>query len=496
MSDKFKDFNPETGSFTQAPAQAPYRENDTYADFSSIKDAVRELISMVDNLQITLEKELTQVAMPVGDFDPRLVQAHKAEWPEEAGPLPSSVSYRFYKALQFRETTAASYLREAFEDAVRDVSGTPALDIYQLSDVIRDEALLVKDFLNKHIDTTYDQSEKRVLESLQDWVQAGKVEVKKLRDYYSSAAGVKHLSADQLERTSNIDAKQGQAVFKVKMNSLNADIARDMESLKRNFSDFAPAFYEKFLGPAMDFRLNVSRKTRPGSGDVNKEVRVSSAYMNENLKTVIADQSRRKTTFKTKADKLIQNIQTRDKYRSIIQELSEKGKPLPNAGPRVLVPTEESPNEVLFWASDYSNNYDPDKPKSSQTSGSGLLTASHNALADLTTGNPHSQYLLRSGGHLTGDVTLADGVRIDDIIPSKHAHTGEDGSQKIRGSDIIEGSMDDDVVDTTKKPATPFNLRITNYEQSVIPPGVTVIDATLTWDGDPELSHEVQIVRI
>lgn len=496
MSDRFKDFKPEIGGLTETPATASTRQPDTYADLPSLQNSIRELMSRIDAFQILLEKELTLTALPVGDYDPRLVEAHRAEWPEAAGPIPSAVSYRYYKALRFRETTTAAYIRAKYEEAARDVAGTPAIDFYQLSEIARDEALLVRNFLDTHIEGVHDQSEKRVLETLHSWVDVGIVHIKKMQNYYQSAASKKYLSDTQLERTSVSDARQGQAVYKVKMNSANNDIERDIDSIRRNFAEFGPVFYEKFLGPAIDFRLKVGRKNKPGTGDVNKDVITSAAYLGENLRNVIADQTRRETIYKTKMDKTLETIQRRDQYRSLITELSEKGKPIPTDGPRVLVPTEESPEEIVYWASDYSKKYNPDKPMGTQTVTSGVVSSYHSALQGLQDGNDHPQYLLRSGGHVTGSITFADGVRIDDVIPSEHAHTGEDGSVRISGHDIIPGTLDDDVVDPTKKPTAPFNLRITNYTQSIVPPGVTVIDATLTWDGDPELSHEVQITRI
>ena len=51
----------------------------------------------------------------------------------------------------------------------------------------------------------------------------------------------------------------------------------------------------------------------------------------------------------------------------------------------------------------------------------------HNSLANLTTGDPHTQYLPKAGGALTGNVTADAGVLVDGVDVGSHTHSGAAG---------------------------------------------------------------------
>ncbi|HJW30191.1 MAG TPA: hypothetical protein VJ508_13205, partial [Saprospiraceae bacterium] len=110
----------------------------------------------------------------------------------------------------------------------------------------------------------------------------------------------------------------------------------------------------------------------------------------------------------------------------------------------------------------------------------------HTDLAGIFDDDAHPQYLLRSGGvdfPITGDVYMDEDVKIGGIIPSKHAHTGSDGSTKISGSDIDYNSITDGNIDNTNaSTATPSELMLLSQTVSILPPGVTKIQARVSYN--------------
>lgn len=486
------EYKPDIGSNLESQ-EDPTRDNpQSFADLDSLIRDLQMLIGYLDQLEIEIEKKLVNFAIDVDRDDSRLVEAHSAEWPRTLGDPAAQISYRYYKALRLRDSTAAGYIRERFEEAARDVSGTSDLDLLKLADITRNEALLIQDFLSRYIGHIYDSSEQRLLETFQSWVQPALVYSQQLRTYFESNEGSRQvLTKEDLASITPDEAVKGQAVFKVKLNSYNDQITKNLDYLHRNFSDFAPVFYDRFLGPALNFRLKVGLQggANPASR-INEEVEDASTLLEEDLRVALADQTRRRSLYNNKMYQLQTDIKNRDRYRTMIRDLSTKGKELPTTGPRVLVEANQDAGEIDYWY-----KFEEEAPVIAQASGVGTLTSVHGALSGLDL-NDHPQYLLRAGGHMTGDITLAPGVRIDGVDPSEHRHTGEDGSPQVHGSDIIGGTLPPDVVDPNQKPERPFNLQVESFQANIIPPGVTTIDATISWEGGTEETHEVQITRV
>lgn len=498
--DKIPEFKPEPGGNRVPLPQSTLGER-SYADIDFLRRELEKLLAFVSAFQVELENDLTKVSLRIDREDVRFMEAHNSEWPDDLGETSDHVSYRYYRALRLRNTTSASYIRKRYEEAARDVTGNSALDILTLVDLTRSEALLIQEFLDTYVDNLNDSSEQRIVEVFQDWVQPALLHTKELRSYFQ--AGNKNqeiIPEHEISQASPDAARHGQAVFKVKLNSYNDSLSKNIDYLKKNFSDFAPVFYGRFLGPALDFRLQVSRNTEVSLDTpvLSKEVAQAASALDGRLNSAIEDQARRRTLYNNKLFQLRQDIKERDKYRNLISDLSKRGKAIPTGGNATFGDNRESAQEVEFWGEVEAGAVDLNGATPSLSPGGqsgGSLTSSHGALTDLGE-NHHFQYLLRSGGVLTGNVGLADGVTIDGVVPSEHRHTGIDGTPQIHGDDIIGGTLKDDVVDPNAYPQTPFNLQVVGHNETVVPPGITLIDTTIAWEGNPANTFEVAITRI
>lgn len=484
------EYKPEIGSNRSSMFDPSINEVGSYADIDELNQNLATLISLMSDLEKDLEEDLLNFALPVGDFDKRLVEAHNEEWPNELGQPKKQVSFRYYKALRLRNTTSASYIRKRYEEAARDVTGTHSIDLLSLAATIKIEATLVQGFINEYIGEVDDSSEHRILELFQDWTYEALRYARILRDFFATRETSKELfPTDEINGLTPEEARQGQAVFKVKLNSYNDNIVKNIEFLNKNFSEFASVFYDRFLGPALTFRLGVGRRILPTGSKLTQEVQQASQELDANLRMALADQMRRNSLFTKKFEQIFNDVQERDKYRTYINQLAPKGKVTPkSAGPRVMVPLKEDDSQVQYWwaTEQAAKGSEPDQ---------GTFRASHTALVDLDK-DSHPQYLKKAGGTVTGDLHMADGVKIDSMRPSTHRHTGADGTPQIHGSDIIGKTLGDDVVDTEQKPATPTGLAIERFKSNVVPPGVTLIDAYLIWTGNSNNTYEVQLSNL
>jgi hypothetical protein len=124
------------------------------------------------------------------------------------------------------------------------------------------------------------------------------------------------------------------------------------------------------------------------------------------------------------------------------------------------------------------------------------LISSHNSLSGREEEDAHPQYLLKSGGTITGDILVEDGVKIGGIELGKHAHTGEDGSAKISGKSIEFGTLTSEVVDINEDVPKPINVRLTGYSDSGQIGEQSFLAANIFWEslGDGQM-YEIQITR-
>ncbi|HJS83613.1 MAG TPA: hypothetical protein VJ742_12340 [Nitrososphaera sp.] len=476
---------PPGGNYPQGPTPLPSGPSGlTYADPVRLEELLKAVDEMTDTVKKELETELVNKALPITSEDIKLREAHEIEWPKSLGTPKNSITYRYYRAIRNRGTTGANYISKRFEEANRDVTGTSALDIMKAVETIQDESKLVKEFSRTYVGNVDDSSEYRTIELFQDWAEAALEHATNFRKYFQQGV-TPQISATEVDQASPAEARNAQAIFKVKLNNLNQEIERQQQHLQKNYSQFADVFYGKFLGPALQFRLNAGRKYFPPTGVLGSEVNAATDSMNKKLNQAQGDQLRRNMMFDTKMRGITDLLTERDTYRSYIQQLAIKGKSVPTGTAGILVEETDSDEELETW-----------EDIESLPHATPSIIPDHDKLHGRENESAHDQYFLKRGGNLSGDVTLSPGVRVGGIIPSEHSHTGVDGSRKVKGYDIEGGSLTTDSINRNEAPPVPSDLRLLGTTSTLVPPGVAVIDAQIAWDGDPILGYEVQIVAV
>jgi hypothetical protein len=93
----------------------------------------------------------------------------------------------------------------------------------------------------------------------------------------------------------------------------------------------------------------------------------------------------------------------------------------------------------------------------------------------------HPQYLLKTGGNISGDVSVDPNVTIDGVDLSTHSHTGYDGSTKIRSIDIDYSSVRDDFkINNFINARDILDIKIESFTPDILIGGVPVADAVVS----------------
>lgn len=480
------EYIPLPGSETDDGPISPIPPNPipTYADMNYLNRELSTLIAQCNSLLGSMETILSKVSLVVttDPNDSNLVNANEVLWPKSLGAAPNYITYLYYSSLENVNSAAANFVRNAYQAAAQGVTGSNAIDLLPLAQITLDEATLIQDFANLYAGALSDSSQRRTVELLQDWVESAQGQMITLEN--SLKGNGAQLSSSELSSLSASDAQNAQAILHVSLNQLNVQLNKSMGVLQQSFANYQTTFYKSVLGPAMNVRTNAINKIYPAilPESISQVISTSTQVLDTNLQNVLTDQMRRNNVYTSQMPNIMATIQARDTYRSYIIQLSTIGQSIVTGTSGTIVTTSDTINQAAYFNSTTAPAATPNNP----------YQAPHSQLSGLSDLSAHSQYLLKGGDVLSGNLTLSDNALIDGITPSSHAHTGLDGSVQIKGSDILPGSVNSSVVDTLAQPETPTNLNLVSEYLDNINGGV---DISISWSGDPSLTFEVQIAK-
>lgn len=464
-----------------------------FHDIAYVKELFRIMNLQVEDLYLSLESELQKYAYVVDQKDEKTQYALSyIANTLNVSSLSNYIHYSLYKhLLKNGDSNAADYLISLYEQKMRDASGSISLDLLKLVLFISNEMTRMEEFINEFIGELDDTSEFRIIEAFQNWGE----------DAYNTLSNIlkttrkenrTELPASELDQLNQSQAAGAQALFKVKLNALNQKIVALYGEMYRDLNSTADVFYRNYLGRALRFRLKVSRDlgnniTTP---ILQREISNTVASLDTNFSVHLADLIKRIANFKNNSLEVLGVITVRDSYCHYIDQLSGKG----SAIKKLFVdPTISSEELSLFENINLLKDFR--LIKNYQAS----FINSHGQLTGLEEEDAHPQYLLKTGGVITGDIELADNVRIGGIIPKLHKHNGLDGSAKIAGGDIEFNSITDSNIDTSASPTgIPFNLSVASAVPIVGPTGVssTVLQISFYIEDENVSGYEFEITEL
>jgi len=283
------------------------------------------------------------------------------------------------------------------------------------------------------------------------------------------------LPETEVDKTTKKQAAQFQAFFSIKVNSLTTLIDSQLDTLHKDLVTNCNVFYSKYLSPSLRFKTKVvsdfaldirttNMKTELPS--LSEEAAIALLAAEGNFKSVLTDLLERRNNTSAKIDSLYQSILQRRKYTSFISQLAIKA-----VSREKIVTIETDTNYAALLSS-----------LSVDESQINSLKSSHSLLDDLNE-DSHPQYLMKSGGVITGDITVDNGAKIDGVQIGEHSHSGSDGSRRIRSIDIDYESVRNEIdLQQINSAAKEVVIKVDSITPDILIGGVPVADVNISID--------------
>ena len=484
-----KEYESGVGANRDVIKPLPLLDDSGYYNFDNLGSQLDTIIEKTNLIIDKSTQELGKFSLKINNE--KLLEAQNVIWPESIADVKNYVTYNQYKALEPRTDRASKYIKDAYRDSIRGEEGSGLFDIQKLANIVNVEAKNVKGFIDAYNQANIDDSaQSRIQELFQDWASSSLRHTGRLLSFFEKGkqTNTSQIPEPQMATITESDAVRYQALFKARINAVNLEIDREMSNFERHFLNSSDIFYHKFLGPSLKFHLNAGRDLAIMGND-NTLLGSEAAKVNEslsiNMETALLDLFHRSEIFDSKISTIENGIGRRESLKEVFKQMSEK------SGVKVTAFISEIPD----LPSDNSLVQELKTQNTVQESVSGLFS-SHNSLTGRDSADAHPQYLLKSGGEILGDISVKDGIKIDGVDFSEHSHTGADGSSKISGSSILDGTLSSSVVDVSETVPKPINLKVIGFGEGDSSGELTSISAKINWDSlDDGQVYEIQITK-
>jgi hypothetical protein len=351
------------------------------------------------------------------------------------------------------------------------------------------EANYIKNSLTYDFGDIYeDESQQQAASFYFSWAEMAAHYTKVIAEQLTQ--GQDYLSISEVDYISKKQAAQFQAFFSIRVASYTEGVDNVLFSLKKELMDNSEIFYERYVSPSLKFKSNVSAPLELDIQTTNlkneapvlaQEIITAVNAFQGNFGSILSDMVQRRSNLRSKFDRLISLNLQRKKYISYIDQLSIKA----STRPRILIEVKEDNTSSIFDRVVIDENRNE------------TLKSSHGILDDLNE-DSHPQYLLRSGGAIFGNIEIADGVTIDGVDISAHAHTGEDGSFKIKSTDIDYDTPREEIDLFSTSTVGEMQVTVSSFIPDIRTGGVPVVDVVLNIQIPDEIDgrYEYEIVYI
>jgi len=351
------------------------------------------------------------------------------------------------------------------------------------------EANNIKNSLTYDFGDTYeDESQQQAASFYFSWAEMAAHYTKVIAEQLSE--GQDYLSTSEVDYISKKQAAQFQAFFSIRVASYTEGIDNVLFSLKKELMDNSEIFYERYVSPSLKFKLNVSAPLELDIQTTNlsnqapvlaSEIITAVNALKGNFGSILSDMVQRRSNLRSKFDRLVSLNLQRKKYISYIDQLSAKA----STRPRILIEVKEDKTSSIF------DRVVIDENKNQN------LKSSHGLLDDLDENN-HPQYLLRGGGNIFGNIEVQDRVTIDGVDISAHAHTGEDGSMRIKSTDIDYETPREDTELFGASNIGEMQVTVDSFVPDIRTGGMPVVDVVLNIEIPDEIDgrYEYEIVYV
>lgn len=464
--------------------------------------SIKVLKTFVDDMDLILEQvNLIPEASPVLDETHHYIWSElksnryvKMLYPsEEDYVVPDFVSYKEYL---YAEKHQCRGCRKFIKEYEKLISTTTFAHLYSFRKIVLsflNEAYCINKSLEEDFGSGYeDESQQQTATYYLFWLKMA-THYKRLFEN-SIPATPTLLPESELDQITKKQAAQFQAFFSIRVNSETVNINNQLNSLHKDLNDDCNVFYSKFLRPALRFKSKIANEIELDFRTTNmvgtmprlaEEAVATMLSIEGNFKSLLTDLLERRNLMVKKVDSLYQSILQRRKYILYISQLAHK------ALSKNKIVTDKFNQEKI----DLINAAVLDREITTQK-----LTSSHAMLDDLEE-DAHPQYLLRSGGVLTGNVEVEDGITIDGVHLSTHAHSGSDGSARIKAIDIDFDSVREEFEGTKLLEINDIiDVKVESFIPDILTGGIPVADVVLSINVpeylEDKYDFEIQYIEI
>ena len=461
------------------------------------KSLVEEYIPSIDE---PAEGEMTIAVedspLFITDDDP-IIDISFGLYTPPTDPMNSKASLAYPKYVSFSQYLYAEKhgcrgCRKFVKDYDRLISHSVFVHLFDFRYFLKlllHEANNIKNSLTYDFGDTYeDESQQQAASFYFSWAEMAAHYTKVIAEQLSQ--GQDYLSSSEVDYISKKQAAQFQAFFSIRVASYTEAIDNVLFSLKKELMDNSEIFYERYVSPSLKFKLNVSgpleidiqtTSLKTEAPVLAQEIITAVNALKGNFGSILSDMIQRRSNLRSKFDRLTSLNLQRKKYISYIDQLSAKA----STRPRILIEIKEDKTSSIFDRVIIDENRN-------QT-----LKSSHGLLDDLSE-DSHPQYLLRSGGSIFGNIEIADRVTVDGVDISAHAHTGEDGSIRIKSTDIDYDTPREEIDLFSTSTAGEMQVTVSSFIPDIRTGGVPVVDVVLNIAIPDEIEgrYEYEIVYI
>lgn len=429
---------------------------------------------------------------PLIDID--LNEAHLRVWQEAKKYLqnekrsgPSYICFDEYIFAERYQSTASRRFINEFEEAISDSTFSYFFQVRKLLLYFLTEITYIRTSLLLDFGDDYEnESQQKIALRFDTWAKMALHYTRRIASTILSTPGT--LPDAEVDKITKKQAAQLQAFFAIRLNAVDEEINDILNNVKRDLSDNAEVFYKRYLSNALkmtgevaesldlDYYTTSMRRDMP---TLASEVMLASNFLYGNFAAIHTDLIERFEMFIQKVDAALSLIHEKRRFSSYISQLSEKAvqkkKVLQTVQDDIYGPIFRS----IFINTDRNNTY----------------TSSHASLDNLDE-DAHPQYLLKSGGTITGDITIENNATIDGVTIKGHSHSGFDGTGKILSSSIDYQSARDSNSNNGRYVDKPLSISIDSFISDIIDGGIPVFDMVISIEIDDEslVNHEYEII--
>ena len=389
--------------------------------------------------------------------------------------IPNYICFdQYIFAERYKSTVCRKFIYE-FEEAIAQQTFSYIYQFRKILNTLLNELSYIRESLTSDFGEDYENdAQKQIALHYEAWAKTALHYSGRIQKTFLSSSG--EIPTAELDKISQKQAAEFQAFFAIRLNAINKEVNDLIDTSYRESFDQAESFYKRFIHASLTVFNQISNplefdylyeKFLPRESVLVSELIVATNSIKGNFTSVHADVIERFSLLNRRIDAAFTLIHEKRKYANYIAQLAN----IAVKKKKVLKDVIKDRYSELFKSIIINDNRNNN------------FTSNHSELHGLLN-DDHPQYLLRDGGMIIGNIDVIDGVRIDGVDISTHAHNGADGSQRIKSTDIDYDTVRNSYSSSSRTVIKPISVTIDGFQSDIINGKVPVCDVIVSIEID------------